>query len=115
MENGLWKEGKYIGLWSVAHLLAGLILGLFLRILGISTRRAFVMTLSLLILWEFFELAININEIWTNRVADILIGLSGFFITYYGCKTIRKSHNVLVFLILLVILVVLNILGWRSY
>lgn len=83
MARDIWKHGTYIDLWSVVHLGSGALLGSLFFYFGINFFWSGIITLALLILWELFEVLIKINESRKNVLADIIIGMAGFYIIGY--------------------------------
>ena len=57
----------------------------------------------------------GISEIWQNQIVDVIIGLIGFFIAYYGSKIIGKFSSILLLIISIILIIILNILGWKAY
>ncbi len=66
------KVGEYVDWWSIVHVLSGLLLGL----LNVSLLK----TVVVLVLWEVVEGLAGVKEPRTNRIADVLIGLLGWFL-----------------------------------
>jgi hypothetical protein len=76
----IWKHGKFVDLWSVVHLLAGFLLGGLFYLLGSQFLWSLIFALSIMLLWEVFELATGIIEESLNVIMDIIIGLAGFLL-----------------------------------
>ena len=66
------RVGEYVDWWSIVHVLSGVLLGL----LSVSL----LMTVVVLVLWEVVEGLAGVREPRTNRIADVLIGLLGWFL-----------------------------------
>jgi hypothetical protein len=66
------KEGRVLDWWSVPHFLAGVLFGLF----GIGV--AWVVAIA--IAWEAIEIVSAVDEYPTNRIADILLALTGWIV-----------------------------------
>ena len=66
------KVGEYVDWWSIVHVLSGVLLGL----LSVSL----LVTAVVLVLWEVVEALAGVKEPRTNRIADVLIGLLGWFL-----------------------------------
>lgn len=66
------KVGEYVDWWSIVHVLSGILLGL----LSVSLLK----TVVVLVLWEVVEGLAGVKEPRTNRIADVLIGLLGWFL-----------------------------------
>lgn len=110
----LWEEGRYVDLWSVPHLLAGVILAGIFYYLEFNLLWNFITSFLVMVLWEIFEFAFNIKEHMTNKVMDVVIGIMGFFLMYpfliyFGLK-------IMPYLIILgAIYAILNAWGFYAY
>lgn len=63
------RERKYVDLWSIPHVIGGVLLGLF----GVGV----VWVLALTVWWEFAESWSRVFEHVTNRVTDVVIAVAG--------------------------------------
>jgi hypothetical protein len=93
----IWKHGKYVDLWSVVHLLSGLMLCLGLFSLGYGFWSALVISLLLLIAWEGFEWLVGIIEPSPNVGVDLVIGFAGFLIGAFWHYTLGMEFSVELF------------------
>lgn len=82
-KKDIWKHGTYLDLWSVVHILSGALIASACFYFGINFFWSGVITLVLVILWELFEIMLKINEPRKNMLADIIIGMAGFYIIGY--------------------------------
>lgn len=84
----LWAEGKYVDLWSMPHILSGVIMGGVFNWLGFNFWLNLTVSAVLMISWEFFELyALDVHEHLSNKIMDVVTGLLGFFMM---CSLINK-------------------------
>jgi hypothetical protein len=77
----IWREGKYLDLWSAVHFLSGASLGLgfyFLRFLNIGVTGSIVIVFLLLVAYELWEAMVRIAETPQNRVLDVVVGMVSF-------------------------------------
>ncbi|MGV8162045.1 MAG: hypothetical protein ACP5N2_01785 [Candidatus Nanoarchaeia archaeon] len=79
----IWKEGKYLDLWSVNHTLAGCVLGSIFIFINLQIWVSLIISVILMIGWEIFEIYYGIKEGLANKILDVVTGLVGFFLTYY--------------------------------
>jgi hypothetical protein len=110
----IWKNGKPIDLWSLVHFFSGFLLGGLFYWLGTEFLYALGLTLFLLVLWEGFEYATRIIEPIPNVAADIIIGLTGFFIAswlYHSQITFDPG----IYLTLLATNIILGIWGFLDF
>jgi len=112
----IWQEGKYLDIWSIVHLISGVLLGSLLIILGIGFWSGLGIATVLLILWEIFEIVAGGDEFLRNRIVDVIIGLIGYLIawSFYGQVKTEKHKKTALFIlkILIVVSIILNIWGW---
>ncbi|MFA6227121.1 MAG: hypothetical protein WC631_01395 [Candidatus Paceibacterota bacterium] len=112
----LWKEGKYIDMWSVPHVLCGVIFAGILNWLGIGFLSNLILSTIIMIGWEFFELyVLNVHEYITNKIMDVVTGLIGFFIMYssisrYGIKAMLPW-----LIVTIIIWLILNYWGFYAH
>jgi len=112
----LWGEGRYIDLWTIPHILAGVLLCGFLYWFGISLPINIIITSIIVIGWEFFEFHfLGVHEHLTNSFIDILVALIGFAITF--SFIIKYSIEIVLpyLFILTIIYIVLNAWGFLAY
>lgn len=78
--------------WSVNHFFSGVFFGILFnhkKFKKVGLVKSTIITLFLLILWEFFEFYVTVPlinfgaELIRNRIADVIIGMVGYFIAYY--------------------------------
>src|SRR5579872_1728491 len=113
--NDFWKEGKYLDLWSVNHLLSGVLLGVILFYFHLHFFPALVISLVLFVGWEVIELLIGINEHFTNIVMDVVCDTAGFLLTAYFHFALGKSISIMGFVIIGVIFLLFNLWGFLAY
>jgi len=112
----LYKEGKYIDLWSVPHVLSGVILAIIFNHLGMSFWLNFILSIIIMTWWEFFEEhVLNAREFLTNKIMDVVTGVIGFIIVYPFI--IKYGFSVLFPYLLLIIYAFLmfNLAGFRAH
>lgn len=108
------KEGRYIDLWSVVHVLSGIALGFYPRYFGFSILATFVIVTLILIMYEMFEVIVKIEEYPTNRVTDVLFGLVGFAPVYFADQYLGSTASIFLCGIATTIVTVVSIIGWAS-
>ena len=80
LKTGLWREGKYLDLWSVVHFLTGFAVGGAFIFLHVNSYIASAIAVGLFTGWEIFEPVIKIQEKSSNHITDVIVDYVGFFI-----------------------------------
>lgn len=115
--KSVWDEGHTVDLWSLSHLLAGWLIGYVLFYYQTSFWYAFAITTLVLVSWEVFELVVHItkifyiNEITSNRIFDVVIGLVGFFFAFLFISNFGVHDTF--FIVTVLIFVLLEIFGYK--
>jgi len=76
--NQYWKEGKYVDLWSINHVLSGVVLGAILGNFNAPFGWSLLLAIALFVGWEVVEVLIGIKEHMPNMVMDVVCDLAGF-------------------------------------
>lgn len=98
----IWRHGRYVDLWSLVHLLSGVLLAVGFYGLGFSVVVTVLFSITLLVAWEVFEWAIRIIEPTMNVFFDILIGVIGLIMGVWWHYSVGEPFDPLVFSVLLV-------------
>ena len=80
--HSIWKEGKYLDLWSLPHFLVGIILGHIFIYFNLSLTIALIATLVIKTVWEVYEHKYVTIEAVPNKILDVIIGLIGLITVY---------------------------------
>jgi len=108
----LWKEGKYVDLWTIPHVIFGGISMFIFSYLGLNLLLNFLISVFIMVFWEFFELYfLGVKEHLPNKVMDVVTGIIGFGIMYYLARTYELSSLWIYFWIMLVVWLALNLFG----
>jgi hypothetical protein len=78
--NDLWREGKFVDLWSLVHFVGGFALGAILVFLEVEPYIASAIGVALFVGWEFVEFLVKIHEHGSNRLSDLVFDYAGFFL-----------------------------------
>ncbi|MEK6942640.1 MAG: hypothetical protein AABX00_01095 [Nanoarchaeota archaeon] len=111
----IWREGKYLDLWHVNHTLAGSLLAGITFFFNIKLLLGFVVSVLLMLAWEFYEIIVDIEETIANQILDVLTGILGFFGMFYLLQIINHSSGLQVFLVVLVVWLSLELWGFVAY
>jgi hypothetical protein len=112
----IWREGKYLDLWSAVHFLSGASLGLgfyFLRFLNIGVTGSIVIVFLLLVAYELWEAMVRIAETPQNRVLDVVVGMVSFlpFFLFFS-SLLTNAQLIFAFGIVFTANIVFATFGW---
>ncbi|MDP2648497.1 MAG: hypothetical protein Q8P19_01200 [bacterium] len=113
----IWREGKWMDLWSVVHFLSGVSVALGLALLGFGTMAAFTISFLMLVAYELWEAMVKIEETPQNRVMDVVVGMVSFAPTFLYFTPILSGNlylYIVVFGIVLAVNIALATFGWLA-
>lgn len=108
----IWREGKYLDLWSINHVVSGMFLGAIFYLLGGNFIMSSIAALATMIIWELFEIVKKIHETLINKVVDVIVGYVGFILSYYFYFNNSNLNKILVLIFIALLIVVLNLWGF---
>jgi hypothetical protein len=111
----IFKNGKYLDLWSVNHTLAGVVIAGPLYYFSIPLVYSLAISLFLIVGWEVYEILFEIHETWQNRSTDIIVGVLGFFFIWYLYPHITTAQQLEIYAISFFVFIVLEIWGFIAY
>ncbi len=115
VRTDIWREGKWLDLWSVVHLLSGTCLALVIYLLRFEASAALIIATLLLVAYELWEAMVKIEEARTNRVMDVVVGLVSFVPTYFVLAPILSAEQIYaVFALVLTVNIVMSTFGWMA-
>jgi hypothetical protein len=111
----IWREGKWLDLWSVVHFLSGISIGFGMYLLHLGTLASILLTLVSLVAYEMWEMIVQIQEAPTNRFTDVMFGMLGFLPTLLLlAPQLPTDLLILVSGFVLTTNVVMSIAGWHA-
>lgn len=113
--NQYWKEGRYIDLWSLNHVLSGVVLASILFGFGVSFVTSVVIAFVLFVGWEVAEVALGIKEHTPNMVMDVVCDFAGFFGIAYRVFILDNEVSLFATLGWIALFMVFNIWGFFAY
>ena len=102
-------------LWSINHILSGVIAGGVLFAIGVSFNVALVISLVLFIGWEVAEASMGIFEHKLNMTMDVVFDLLGFFFSSYFYLTLGKPFSTLAWFVIALITALTLYSGYSAY
>jgi len=113
--SDIWREGAWLDLWSVVHLLSGTSTGLGFYFLHFGALPSVVIALLSFILYETWEMLVGIKETSTNRFMDVVVDMASFLPAFFIlAPALSATQLVLVFGLVFVVNSILGALGWRA-
>ena len=110
--SDIWREGKWLDLWSVVHLLSGTSFGLALGVLGFGTAASILIAFLSFVLYETWEAMVKIEEAPQNRFMDVVVGMASFVPTFFFSQGLPIASFILAFGFILTANIVIATLGW---
>jgi hypothetical protein len=112
--NQYWREGRYVDLWSINHVLSGIVLGAILFSISVPFVWSLGLSLILFVAWEIGEMVAGIKEHMPNLIMDIVCDVAGFLlIAWWFAEIGPLSWMSITAWILL--MVVMNLWGFIAY
>lgn len=111
----IWREGTWIDLWSVVHVLSGTLVGFGFYFLHFTIVVSCVLALCSFVAYEIWESIEKIEELLTNRFTDIVFGMTGYLlITFVLAPRLSRVSVIGAFAFLFIVDVVMSTFGWRA-
>jgi hypothetical protein len=110
----IWKHGHVVDLWTLVHILSGMMLGIGSVWLGLPFLTAAILVFFLLGAWEAYEWLLKILEKPVNVASDLVFGMLGFFAIAYAHYGIGMAIDPLLAGGLFVVLLALSGWGFRD-
>ena len=109
----LWKEGKYLDLWSLNHVLGGMLIAGIFIFLNIDLKLALILSFLITLSWEIYEVKKGLHEAPTNKVFDLLTNLLGVYLMY-AVVALNIIDTNAVFTTVLLCFIILEIWGFLA-
>ncbi|MEI6863866.1 MAG: hypothetical protein WCK46_00630 [Candidatus Adlerbacteria bacterium] len=112
-----WR-GTYVDLWSVPHVISGVVIAYLLFFFDFSFYVSFWIALSIGIGWELFERITRLSrtEAYTNSLGDIVAAQAGFGAAFFLLSKFNSpSTEKIIILALCVVFGILCLLGFRAF
>lgn len=110
--SDIWREGKWIDLWSVVHLLSGASFGFALAVFDLGAIASIIIALLVFVLYEMWEAMVKIIETPQNRFMDVVVGMVSFVPTFFFSQGLSPAVFIFVFGFTLTTNIVMATLGW---
>jgi hypothetical protein len=112
----IWREGKWLDLWSVVHFLSGVSVGLTFYLLPLGMLSSVIIALLAFTAYEMWEAIVGIEEMPTNRFMDVVVGMASFLPGYFllAPQLHGNEQFILVFGFVLTANIVMSVFGWLA-
>lgn len=114
VRTDIWREGKYLDLWSIPHFLSGVAVALAGHLIGFDVMPTFIIAFLLFVAYEMFEVMVKIEETRMNRILDVVVGMASFTPAYLLAPAFSDIQGVVAFWVVLGLDGVLSFFGWRA-
>jgi hypothetical protein len=114
IRSDIWREGEYLDLWSVPHLLSGAEVGIFLHFLALPAAAAFMIAFLVFVIYEMWEVMMKIEETRANRALDVVVGMTSCIPAFFLAPHIAAMRLVGVFVVIGAADIALSTFGWRA-
>lgn len=109
----IWREGKWLDLWSVVHFLSGISLGLGISLFHFGTLASIIIIFILLVAYEMWEALVQIQETPENRIMDVVVGMASFLPTFIlFAPMLNESSLIFALGFVLTTNIIMSTLGW---
>lgn len=113
VRTDIWREGKWLDLWSIVHALTGASLGFAFSLFSRGEISSVIIMLLLLTAYEMWEYIVHIEETFTNRVMDVVVGMASFLPIYLSiAPRLTLTAYILAFGFTLTTTIVMSVFGW---
>lgn len=111
----IWREGKWLDLWSVVHFLSGMSMGFCTSLVGFGVPESIIINFLLLVAYEMWEAMVQIHETPQNRVMDVVVGMVSFLPTFlFVAPSLSGAAFILVFGITFTVNITMAAFGWLA-
>jgi hypothetical protein len=116
VRTDIWREGKYLDLWSVVHFLTGISTALGLSAFHFGFLPSVIIALVSFVAYEMWEAMVKIKETPQNRFLDVVVGMASYVPTALYVAPLFTSFASLaeVFGIVLIANIALAYVGWSA-
>ncbi len=110
--SDIWREGKWLDLWSVVHFFSGLSMAFSITLLDFGFWESSIIVFLLLVAYELWEAMVKIEETPQNRFMDVVVGMVSFVPAFLFLRDVSGSYFILAFGLTLTVNGVLATFGW---
>ena len=111
----IWREGKWLDLWSVVHFLSGISVALSFYFLHFGALASVALAFVGLVAYEMWEVIVKIEEAPTNRLMDVVVGMVSFVPAFFiVAPRLTAQQFAYAFALVLLVNILSSMIGWRA-
>ena len=111
--SDIWREGKWLDLWSIVHLFSGASVGFALYFVHFGAPASTTLAFVSFTAYEMWEAMVGIEEFPTNRCMDVVTGMVSFVLIFFFVAPLLSGVQFWeVFGLVFLINIVLAVFGW---
>lgn len=113
-----WWEAPLVDLWTLPHLLSGVLIAYGARLYGVDFWTGLFISFSIATLWEVFEILTRISDVehHTNGASDIAVAQIGYLAgAWFFWKYAGTLLGTSVFIAAAALFATISALGWLSH
>lgn len=111
----IWREGKWLDLWSVVHILSGISMAFILFQFHFGAPASIVLAFLLLVSYEMWEAMVKIEETPTNRFMDVVVGMVSFLPVFFlFVPQLSLQQSIVIFGFVFISNVLMSVFGWHA-
>ncbi len=111
----VWREGKWLDLWSVVHFLSGVSVAFSFYLLHFGALASVALAFVGLVAYEMWEVIVKIEETPTNRFMDVVVGMTSFVPAFFiMAPRLTAQQFAYAFVLVLLVNILSSMIGWRA-
>lgn len=111
----IFREGRNFDLWHVSHFIAGILFAGLVHFFDINLLFGFLVSFTLMVGWEVFEIKLGIYETKFNMIFDVVFSVISFWMTVYLESILSIDAFRQFFYVSLAIYVIMGIWGFWAF
>lgn len=110
-----WREGRFYDRWMLVHFVSGVAGGFGNLFFGLTTLGVVGVGLAVMAAWELGEALFGVNEAWSNRLLDVVVGVAGVGLALLATPLLTLRGRQIAFVTTFAIAAGASAAGWLAY